>query len=76
MTTTADTKQQIIEALDGLSEERLADVLEFVRTGRVRPKGIPGTELAQFFSTYPLTDEEIQQMAEIQEEIRRMDRGE
>jgi hypothetical protein len=74
MTTTADTKQQLIEALDGLDEERLADVLEFIRTGRVRPRGIPGKELAAFVSQLPdLSEEEIQQMDDILREIREMD---
>jgi len=73
MTTTADTKRQIIEALDGLSANRLQEVLDFVRRVQQRPRGVPGRELADFFTRYPLTEDEIEKMAQIQEELRQMD---
>jgi len=73
MTTTATTKQQILDALDALSADQLEEILDFIQRIQKRPQGIPGKELADFFRRHALTQDEIQKMAQIQEEIRGLD---
>lgn len=72
MTTTATTKQQILDALDALSAEQLEDVLDFIQRIQKRPQGIPGKELAEYIRSLPetISPEEAQQMDAILKEMR------
>jgi hypothetical protein len=72
MTTVANTRQQIEDALDALSADQLAEVLDFIQHIQKRPQGIEGKELAEFIRGLPetISPEEAQQMDAILEEIR------
>ena len=72
MTTTAATKQQILDTLDALSADQLEETLDFIQRIQKRPQGIPGKELADFIRGLPdtVSPEEAEQMNAILQEMR------
>ncbi len=69
MKTLQTTKQQIIAALDTLSEQDQARVLSLIHALTRKPEGITGQELLDFFSGFSFTQEEADEITRIYQEL-------
>lgn len=72
MKTLPTTKDQIIKYLDTLSPRSLEQTLAFVKLLATHtPEGIPAQELSEFFTRFPMTPEEAEEMTHILEDVGR-----
>jgi len=69
MQTLPSVKQQIVDTLDELPQHGQEKVLAFARS-LLLPAGIDGNELVEFFESFPLTPDEIQQMKQVLDELK------